>query len=273
MQEILIIKFGGSIITDKSSHKLIVHSALLHDIAKDLYRYITENPLAQFIIIHGAGGPGHHLAHQFDLANGTNHDPIKIRAVCNTRLVNQKLNTAICDIFLENDIPVIPAHTGALITQENKKIITCNIPIIQSILESKCIPVLYGDMVHDTLLEYSVCSGDTSAAYLAQNLPVKKVFFATDVDGIFDKDPHTFQDAKLVPQISLQDVFSDATISIEKSHNTDVTGGLKGKLAAFQPFIDHSNILEEIVIFNGTNQNNYYDILSGSKKTSTHITL
>ncbi len=273
MQEIFIIKFGGSIITDKSSRELMIHSVLLDDIAKELYQYIVENPLRQFIIIHGAGGPGHHLAHTYDLFHGTNHDPVKIRAVCETRLVNQKLNTAICDTFLKNNIPVIPAHTGALITQENKKIITCNIPIIQSILASKCIPVLYGDMVHDTLLEYSVCSGDTSAAYLAQNLPVKKVLFATDVDGVFNKDPHTFPDAQLIPDISLRDIFNDTSISIEKSHNTDVTGGLKGKLTAFQTFIDHPHILEEIVIFNGTKPKKYYDILSDIKIASTHITL
>jgi isopentenyl phosphate kinase len=273
MKNILIIKIGGSIITDKSSHELIVHRALLHNIAKELHRYLLKKPRTELIIIHGAGGPGHHIAHQYDLANGTLHDPVKIRAVCDTRLVNQKLNTEICEILLQNDIPVIPAHTGTLITQENKEIVSCNLSIIRSILDSNCVPVLYGEMVHDATLEYSVCSGDTSAAYLAQHLPVEKIFFATDVDGIFDRDPHKFSDAQLISSISLHEIYNDASLSIERSHNTDVTGGLRGKLTAFRSFIDRSHTLREIVIFNGTDPKKYHAVLTGATTISTRITL
>ncbi|MFA5986320.1 MAG: isopentenyl phosphate kinase [Parcubacteria group bacterium] len=273
MKNISIIKIGGSIITDKSSHKLIVHRELLHDIAKELHQYLLKKPRTELIIIHGAGGPGHHIAHQHGLADGTLHDPVKIRAVCDTRLVNQKLNTEICEILLQNDIPVIPAHTGTLITQKNKEIVSCDLSILQSILGSNCIPVLYGEMVHDAVLEYSVCSGDTSAAYLAQHLPVEKIFFATDVDGIFDRDPHKFPEAQLIPNISLHDIYNDTSLSIERSHNTDVTGGLRGKLSVFQSFADHAHTLKEIIIFNGTDPKKYHDVLTGTATISTRITL
>ncbi|MEN8252315.1 MAG: isopentenyl phosphate kinase [Patescibacteria group bacterium] len=266
-----ILKLGGSIITNKETSEFSVQKERITNIAKHLHKALKKQEDMQLIIIHGAGGPGHHLAHKYNLRDGTGSDSKRLHGALLSRLVNQKLNTEIFDIFANNNVPVIPTHTGSLITQTDKKITTFHTDIIKSALNNNYIPLIYGDMVFDDSLGLSICSGDTSAAYLAKNLPVNKVLFATDTDGIFNKDPHKNADAKLLENLSLKDIFTQDNIKLDSSHNTDVTDGIKGKLHAFEDFSKKQTTLEEIIVFNGTTPQKFEDVLNNVNCKATYI--
>ena len=141
-------------------------------------------------------------------------------------------------------------HTASIIIQKDRKITNRSFNIIDRALESKCIPIMYGEMVFDETLGMSVCSGDAIAVTLASKYNADKIIFASDIDGIYDKDPHIHSDAKLITSASLESVLSDKKIALLESHNVDVTGGLKNKIAV----LTGSNMpksLKEVVICNG----------------------
>jgi uridylate kinase len=55
---------------------------------------------------------------------------------------------------------------------------------------------------------------DTAAVNLALELSCEVVIKATKVDGVYDKDPHKFDDARLLPQIAYQDAVANEAIKV-----------------------------------------------------------
>lgn len=272
MKKVYILKIGGSVATQKSRNSLFVRRALLKEAARNIKKWKDANPSVKLILVHGAGGPGHYLARKYNLRDGVGGDKKKLKGAVLSRLANQKLDLEIFDIFVQEGLMVTPVHSGSVIIQKNKKISSINTQIIEHSLKNNCIPMLYGEMVFDEQLGMSVCSGDVSAAFLARKFEVEKVFFATDVDGVFDKDPHRNKDASLIKKISLKEINSGSGIVLEESHNQDVTGGLRGKIESFKDFFSVST-LKEIVIFNGKNGDNYKKVLDGELDACTQIVL
>ena len=271
MKKLYVLKIGGSVLTNKNSEKLYLYKKRISKIAQHIKTSLDKNNNLQLIIIHGGGGIAHHLAHKYSLQNGVGTDKNKLYGAALTRLAIQKLNTRVFNIFLENKLPTLPVHTSAIITQTNKKISTFDTHIISETLNNNYIPIVYGDIVFDSVCGMSIASGDMSIAYLAQHFNAEKVFLATDVQGIFTKDPYKYSDVKLIKKVTLSDVFSKKFIKLSGSHNVDVTGGLKGKLYSFKKLNSSKNSLKQIVIFDGTNPENYTKLLSDKQITATYI--
>ncbi len=59
-------------------------------------------------------------------------------------------------------------------------------------------------------------------------MKTKRVILCTDVDGIYDKDPKKFKDAKLIKEINKEN--NEGIISKLEGTPGDVTGGIKGKI-------------------------------------------
>ena len=86
--------------------------------------------------------------------------------------------------------------------------------------------MLYGDMVPDSVLGGSVCSGDQIVAYLAKE--AEFVVLATNVDGVLDDS------GKLIEKITASN-FSEMAKHLKKTEN-DVTGGMEGKIRELLSF-------------------------------------
>ncbi|MCW3995717.1 MAG: delta 1-pyrroline-5-carboxylate synthetase [Candidatus Bathyarchaeota archaeon] len=56
-------------------------------------------------------------------------------------------------------------------------------------------------------------TSDSIALYLADKLQAKKVLLVTDVDGVYDKDPKKYSDARLIKQLSPSDLLAMNTRS------------------------------------------------------------
>ncbi len=246
------MKIGGSVITEKNRPGVFIRRKLLNEIAKDCAAALSANKNTRLIIIHGAGSGGHQIAKQYHLENGTNNDSNKIDGALIIRAANQKLNLAITEIFLKQGVNIAPVHTASTIIQNSGKIKQCFYDVIDEALNLNCVPLLYGEMVYDQILGMTICSGDAIAVDLAKKYNASKLVFASDVDGIFDKDPHTNHDAKLIKSIILKSITTDNKILLSGSHNVDVTGGLKNKIAVLSGD-DVPKSLKQVVICNGFN--------------------
>lgn len=77
-------------------------------------------------------------------------------------------------------------------------------------------------MVPDTMLTFSVCSGDDIAVFLARHFSAERIAFASDIDGIFTADPHRFPEATLIEHLPFATLGIQADIT--ESHSVDVTG-------------------------------------------------
>lgn len=260
-KKLYIIKIGGSVATIKSSQKQRVRRTLLRQVCTEIQKVLAHDPSLQLIIIHGAGSFGHTLAHRYDLNKGTNAHKEGKKGVVLTRAAIQTLTTEVLHIALEVGLPAITLHTGSFFTR-SKGALLYNKNIVTHLLNENYIPLLYGDMICDDVLGMSICSGDTIAAELTRVLSAEKLFFASDVDGIFTGDPYADTKAILIPEISLARGV-DLDNSLSGSHNLDVTGGLKGKIEKCEQLFKTSTLVE-IHIFNGLQYKNYRKALMGA---------
>ena len=123
---------------------------------------------------------------------------------------------------------------------------------------------MFGDVVLDDNLEMVVVSGDQIIKDLAISLKADKVILSTDVDGVFNKNPKTHDDAILFEKFtSLEDLDS-----FEGTTNIDVTGGMIGKIKELLALAD-LGIESEII--NANVKDNIYKVLISDEVIGTLI--
>lgn len=227
----IILKLGGSIITNKDSKEPLCNYNNLNRLVNEIKEVLDHNPQEKLIVIHGAGSFGHTFAKKYDIGTSFNdrNDFInKRKGFSITNNWTKKLNSYVCDAFIESNIPVIGVQPSSVFITENKRIIQANIDLIKKYLDLGLVPVLYGDVVLDLneRVNLVVISGDQIINYLAQELHFDKVILGTDVDGVYNKNPKTSPDARLINRVSsLNDLDSQ-----DSTTNIDVTGGMVGKI-------------------------------------------
>jgi isopentenyl phosphate kinase len=268
MKPLYILKIGGSVATYKNRPGISVRKSLLKKIAQSI-KYAQNKGKFNLIVIHGAGAGGHQLAKKYKLEKGAGNDKKKWHGALISRITNQALNNSIVEIFVKEGLRAVSANTASVVIQKNGHIEDVNLGIIKEALSQNCIPILYGEMVFDKKLGMTICSGDAIAPYLADKLKAQKMFFASDINGIFDKDPHIYKDAKLIEKINLGDIKKN--IKLSKSHNVDVTDGLSGKIKNLEKL--KSSHTELIEIFNGLFEKNYGKVFLERKFIHTRISL
>jgi len=246
-----ILKIGGSLIAPKTGKEPAFKKTVMDKISKVLTEYVSWAP--DLLIVHGAGSFGHSLVKKLGFS-GINTDEdrmdyIRIHDSC------QKLSNQVLHSLFEHKIPAMYVQPSAVIIQKDGRIEHFDAEVIDFYLLKKIIPVLHGDVVPDYAKGASVCSGDQIVARFAKKAEV--VVFATNVDGILDKD------GKLIERIDKSNL-SEMLGQIGEAEN-DVTGGMKGKV---------KEIIESGApawIVNGNYPERIIEALSGKIPKGTYI--
>ena len=128
---------------------------------------------------------------------------------------------------------------------------------IQYLIQIRSIPIVNeNDTVATEEIEFG--DNDTLSAIVAVLINADLLILLSDIDGLYDKNPKHYPDAKLIP------VVRGITNEIEKiSQNTDNsfgTGGMITKLAAARICNSHGI---PMVIANGDNPYNICRIIDG----------
>ena len=261
----IILKIGGSILTNKDSAKSEIDRKSLKRIACEIKSSLDKSD-KQLIIVHGAGSFGHPPAKEYKIGEAfeKNEYPQKRIGFCKTQNAVKKLNMLICEAFIEEGLPVVAIPASSFMTATNKRITDGNLESFKRYLEKGFIPVIYGDVVLDSQLEICVISGDQLIQYLAVNLNPDKVILGTDVDGVYNKNPKTHDDAVFFERFSSIDDLD----TFEGTTNVDVTGGMVGKIKELLYLAD---LGIESKIINAEVKDNIFKVLEDEKVKGTVI--
>ena len=261
----IILKIGGSILTNKDSIDSEIDSKSLKRIASEI-KASLDNSAKELIIVHGAGSFGHPPAKKYKIGEAFDESeyPQKRIGFCETQNAVKKLNMLICEAFIEKGLPVVAIPASSFMTACNKRIVEGNLDNFKKYLSKGFIPVIYGDVVLDDELEICVISGDQLIQYLAKNLNPDMVVLGTDVDGVYNKNPKTHDDAIFFERFSsLQDLDT-----LEGTTNVDVTGGMVGKIKELLYLAD---LGIESKIINAEVENNIFKVLENEEVKGTVI--
>ena len=260
----IILKIGGSILTNKDAVSE-VDTKSLKRIASEI-KSSLDNSFKELIIVHGAGSFGHPPAKKYKIGEKFDESeyPQKRIGFCETQNAVKKLNMYICEAFIDEGLPVVAIPASSFMRATNKRITDGNLDSFKRYLEKGFIPVIYGDVVLDDELETCVISGDQLIQYLAKNLNPDMVVLGTDVDGVYNKNPKTHDDAIFFDKFSSLDDLD----TLEGTTNVDVTGGMVGKIKELLYLAD---LGIESKIINAEVEDNVFKVLENEKVKGTVI--
>ncbi|MCK4891612.1 MAG: isopentenyl phosphate kinase family protein [Candidatus Pacebacteria bacterium] len=222
---LIILKIGGSVITDKEHNRKRINKKNLRRIAKEIAQAKNKNGFS-LIIVHGAGTFGHKIAKKFNLHQGYKNN-LQIKAISDLCLDLKKLNIEVIKYLKKEGIEAITFKQSSAWQLSNGRLENYNLEIIRNYLSLNLTPVLFGDILVDKKLKFSILSGDQIIYRLAKKLTVNKVIVGTDIDGIFNCNPKTNKRAKLIKKVNGKNINN---FLIENSTSIDVTRGMNGKV-------------------------------------------
>jgi len=251
--KLIIVKLGGSIITDKKSRSPKPDLYTIRNLSIQISKLHQQG--YKLIVIHGAGSYAHNLAKKFKINEGLkNTESVKGFTTIISSMMD--LNKIVTDNMLNLKIPVISLPPHSFILQNNKQIIDFDLKLIKNLIEKDLVPVLYGDVVNDTTLGCSIISGDSIVAYLSKKLNPTKTVFLSDVNGVYDSNPKVNLNAKLITNIN-NDNLKLVLKGFSPHNKQDVTGEMAGKILALKKYLNN----QEIIIASGLIQNNLLNII------------
>lgn len=231
MGDVVVIKFGGGLITNKS--QMCTPELEIIDNLVSVVKQCIDIGL-RVIIVHGAGSYGHLRAKYWRLNEGLiidgNFTPqldcnSQKEAVSIVRNDMLTLNKIIVESFQKHGLSTtsLPPHKWAKNTGSNFS------GDIKSIFKSNSnVMISFGDVVECDVGEFGILSGDDLVVRICQDIPnVSKLVFAIGgVDGILRRPPEVANKDDLIERWSPNVEFSGVHYT-----EIDVTGGIGLKAA------------------------------------------
>ncbi len=147
MKNVMLIKFGGSLITDKDQ-PFTAKPQMLDQLACEFREIKTAFPETNFILGHGSGSFGHNVAKKYKTRSGIKK-PSDWQGFVEVWAAARSLNTIFLDAFLKNKVNCISFPPSGIF-KSNKGLASAAFldPMIAA-LEAGITPILYGDVIFD----------------------------------------------------------------------------------------------------------------------------
>jgi isopentenyl phosphate kinase len=222
--EIIFLKLGGSLITDKDK-PYTPRLDKLKELALEIKTVLDSNPGLLMILGHGSGSFGHTAAKKYGTRDGVQtveqwhgFAEVKYQAAELTRYVIESL--------LKAGLPAISIHPSSSMVSDNRIIIHHNVLAIRKALAVNLLPVVHGDVAFDESLGGTILSTEDVFSFLAEQFSPRRILLAGIEAGVWADFPAR---TELVKQIQLSD-YEKMRAGIGGSVSTDVTGGMKAKV-------------------------------------------
>ena len=253
----ILIKLGGSVITDKSEYKKFNREQTARLCAE-----IAASGKG-VLVVHGAGSYGHVLSKQYQLQHGL-QDFRQIPAVAQVQHDVRELSLNVVEEMIKVGMPAVSVPPGSCFVMDNGRLIVDNPESIKALAHIGVMPVLFGDVVADRSKGFGICSGDQAMEALAKIFKPDRIVFVSDVDGLYTADPKKDENAKLITEVDgkmLDKLDSELTVA-------DVTGGIRGKVEEMLKICGDKG---ECILVNGTVPGRLLSLLRGEDVPCTKV--
>src|SRR5208337_3737342 len=173
MSDLVILKLGGSVITDKGADCRVNRIAL-----NSIATTIANAPISGLIIVHGAGSCGHPEAKRYRLDKGAVAG--QTEGITVTHRIVSALNAEVVSALREVGVPALGVHPLHVCIADKGRLIAFENRHLQEMLALGMVPVIHGDVVMDLSHGACIVSGDQLVRYLAVALKCTRVGLATD---------------------------------------------------------------------------------------------
>ncbi len=229
MDELVFLKLGGSVITDKARPET-ARPQVIAALAGEVAQALAERPGLKLVLGHGSGSFGHVVARRYGTRQGVS-SPEGWWGFAQVAAVAARLNRLVADTFLAAGVPVWTLPPSALARCRSGALISLETAPVEAALAHGLTPLLYGDVALDDELGGTIVSTEEVLAWLARRLHPVRIVLVGEVDGVFEGDPLRHSSARPVPQISAAN-WAQVRERLGGSSTPDVTGGMRAKVEA-----------------------------------------
>ncbi|MEN6479274.1 MAG: isopentenyl phosphate kinase [Anaerolineales bacterium] len=232
MRELVLVKLGGSLITDKLRPET-ARLDTIQRLAKEIAQALAQRPTLSLVLGHGSGSFGHIQAQRYHVHEGGLTDWM---GYAQTGAAAQRLNRIVTDALLEAGVPAVSLQPSASALCRQGELLALSIEPVQHLLAHGAVPLLYGDVAIDAVQGSTIVSTEQVLAYIARNLGPTRFVEVGEVEGVYTTDPHHDPNARLLPRITPSQHAALAA-GLQDSHAVDVTGGMRSKVATLLALI------------------------------------
>lgn len=263
MRPILLVKLGGSLITEKAREETARDS----DIAR-LAAEIAEASAAlpdQIVLGHGSGSFGHAAAHRSGIARGF-HSPDQLAGIAETQASAAALHRRVIRALLDAGLsPFSLAPSSWVTTERGAPVAAHGEPLLRA-LDLGLLPVVYGDVILDRSQGVAILSTEgvfelAARLLLTAGRSVRRALWCGETDGLYDSAGST------VPYLAAT-VEASEVGGVGGPAGTDVTGGMRLRLETALRLARRG---VPSLLLNGRTPGALLDALRGAPVTGTEI--
>jgi undecaprenyl diphosphate synthase len=221
---IVLVKIGGSLITDKTKPFSLKKKALTI-IAQEVKASLASG--TQLVVGHGAGSFAHVPAKKYGTKDGFT-DGSGLYGAAEVADTAAQLNRIVVAALLKAGVPAFTISPSAIMGAENQELSWLDTRSVEHTLMQGFLPVLYGDVVLDSGQGATIFSTERVLGYMGLALKekgyqVKQVIHCGQTNGVYDAQGQTIE---LITPKTIKKHLRTLT----GSHGADVTGGMIHKV-------------------------------------------
>lgn len=264
MNNIIFLKLGGSLVTDKRK-AYTFNEAVVRQVVAEIAECLKEKPDIQLVLGNGAGSFAHQSATKYKLHIGATKEESRFGA-CVTHMDAAHLNQLITKIFFDAKLPVFSLQPSAFILSTDRKTTNITVDILKATLANGMIPFVYGDVIVDEKIGATVYSTDRIFREIAEHMVGTEyapslIIHAGNYEGVMD------QRGQIISRITREN-YEEVKKSLYKSDVIDVTGGMEQKVEEMLSLADHG---VDSIIINGKKKGQIKASLLGNIASGTYI--
>jgi isopentenyl phosphate kinase len=225
VSELVFLKLGGSLITDKRRYET-PRPVIITRMAQEIAGALQARPDLQLVLGHGSGSFGHFAADKYKVHEGRLQD---WRGYAETSAAAARLNRLVTDTMLSEGVNVVTLQPSASARCHDGELVEMAVEPITELLRHGLVPLVYGDVALDDARGSAIISTEQIFTYLAQLLRPQRILLVGEVAGVYSGDPQRDSIVRLIPEINSRN-YHEVEHMLSTSFGVDVTGGMLGKI-------------------------------------------
>lgn len=226
MNELVFVKLGGSLITDKTK-PFTARMDIITRLAREIHAAKRERKL-KVVVGHGGGSFPHVPAKKYEVHKGV-VSPETYRGIAEVQDAASRLNRMVVESLMEAGENAVSVQPSACAVAKGGRIVHFDVKPMKRMLAENLLPVPYGDVVVDLEKGCAILSTEMIFDYLARKLKPSRIILAGITDGVFTSDPQLDRKAERIAEITPAN-FERIRSALKGSAGIDVTGGMLHKV-------------------------------------------
>jgi len=269
MKELVFLKLGGSLITDKTQ-PYTPQLDVIEDVALQISTALQNQPNLRLILGHGSGSFGHVAASEYHTRDGfPRPSPLIHRERDKTEENYWKgfsevwyqasaLNRFVMKALHKTNVQAVALPPSANVIASDGQVSIWETTSIRMALAAGIVPVIYGDVTFDEIRGGTILSTEDLFSHLARALNPERILLAGLESAVWADFPARTRKIETITPST----FGEISGGVGKAEGADVTGGMEAKVTQMLDLVQQNRELK-IQIFSGAEPGNIGRALAG----------